>query len=179
MTPKAWARLAAVILVTVIAQVGLVNGLVIDGAHPDLFLLLAVVAGLTAGPQRGAMIAFVVGLVADLFVLTPFGLSSLVYVLVAFGVGAAASLPGGRAPHSFRLIMAVAGCLAGTLLFSGIGALIGQPHLPGSQLISVLAVVATANAVLVIPAASLMAWAVNVGPVSRELAIVQGGSAHR
>jgi rod shape-determining protein MreD len=176
---RAWSRLAVLIVGTVVVQVGVVNGLVIEGAHPDLFLLLAVVAGLTAGPQRGAMIAFAVGLVADLFVLTPFGLSSLVYVLVAFGVGAAASLPGGRAPHGFRMLMAVGGSVAGTLLFSGVGALIGQPHLPSPQLISVLSVVAIANAVLVVPAASLMSWAVNVGPASRDLAAVQGGSALR
>lgn len=179
MTPRAWSRVALLIVVTVIVQVGVINGLVLEGAHPDLFLLVAIVAGLTAGPQRGAMIGFVVGLVADLFVLTPFGLSSLVFVLVAFGVGATASLPGGRAPNSFRITIAVAGSIAGTLLFTGIGALIGQPHLPRAQLFSVLAVVAIANAVLVIPAGSLMSWAVNIGPASRDLAAVRGGSAVR
>jgi rod shape-determining protein MreD len=179
MTARTWSRVAAVIVVTVIVQVGIVNGLVIEGAHPDLFLLVAIVAGLTAGPQRGAVIAFTVGLVADLFVLTPFGLSSLVYVLVAFTVGAAASLPGGRAPYSFRMVMAAVGGIVGVLLFSGIGALIGQPHLPSHQLISVVAVVAIANAILAIPAASMMSWAVNVGPASRELAPVSGGSALR
>jgi rod shape-determining protein MreD len=176
---RAWGRIAFVVVVTVVAQVGLVNGLVIEGAHPDLFLLLAIVAGLTAGPQRGAVIAFFVGLVADLFVLTPFGLSSLVYVFVAFGVGAVASLPGGRAPNSFRLIIAIAGGVAGTLLFAGIGALIGQPQLPSPQLISVLLVVAVSSAVLVIPAASLMSWAVDAGHASRDLAGVPGGSALR
>jgi rod shape-determining protein MreD len=178
-TTKAWSRLAVVIVVTVIAQVGLVDGLVVEGAHPDLFLLLAIVAGLAAGPQRGAVIAFVVGLVADLFVLTPFGLSSLVDVLVAFGVGASASLQRGRAPYSFRVIVAVAGSVAGTLLFSGIGALVGQPHLPRPQLVSVLAVVTITNAILVVPAAAVMAWAVNVGPASRNVAALSGGSAQR
>jgi rod shape-determining protein MreD len=179
MSGRVWSRLAAVIVVTAIAQVGFVNGLVIEGAHPDLFLLLAVVAGLTAGAQRGAVIAFVVGLVADLFVLTPFGMSSLVYVLVAFGAGAAASLPGGRAPISFRMILAAAGGIAGTLLFSGIGALIGQPHLPRHQLVAVVAVVAISDAILVIPAAAVVSWAVNAGPAARELAPVSGGSALR
>ena len=141
MTGRMWGRLAVLIVVTAIVQVSFLNGLLIGGAHPDLFLLVAIVAGLTAGPQRGAVIAFV----ADLFVLTPFGLSSLVYVLVAFGVGEAASLPSGRAPYSFRMLMAAAGGIVGVLLFSGIGALIGQPHLPRQQLIAVVSVVAIAT----------------------------------
>jgi rod shape-determining protein MreD len=175
MTGRMWGRLAVLIVVTAIVQVSFLNGLLIGGAHPDLFLLVAIVAGLTAGPQRGAVIAFVTGLVADLFVLTPFGLSSLVYVLVAFGVGEAASLPSGRAPYSFRMLMAAAGGIVGVLLFSGIGALIGQPHLPRQQLIAVVSVVAIANAILCIPVASMMSWAVNVGPSSRELVPVSGG----
>ena len=74
------------------------NEIVVGGAHPDLFLLLAISAGLAAGPQRGAVMAFALGLVADLFVQTPYGLSSLCYVLVAFaiGLGGRASRPGGR-----------------------------------------------------------------------------------
>jgi len=132
-----------------------------------------------AGPQRGAVIAFVVGLVADLFVVTPFGLSALVYVLVAFGVGAAASLAGGRAPYSFRMVMAAAGGIAGVLLFAGIGVLIGQPQLPSHQLLAVVGVVAIANALLALPAAMLMSWAVSSGPASRELAPSSGGSALR
>jgi rod shape-determining protein MreD len=168
---------AIVLLVTTIVQVGVLNGLVVDGAHPDAFLLLAIVAGLVAGSQRGAVVAFFVGLVADLFVLTPFGLSSLCYVLVAFGVGAVASLPAGRAPYGFRIVTAFTGGIAGSLLFDGIGALLGQPELPRHQLIVVVAVVAVANVVLVIPAAAAMTWALSADSAGRELATTSGGSA--
>jgi rod shape-determining protein MreD len=166
-----------VIVVTAVLQVGVLDGLEVHGAHPDGFLLVAIAAGLVAGPQRGAVIAFVVGLVADLFVLTPFGLSALVDVLVAFGVGSAAALPAGRAPYSFRMVMAFAGGITGTLLFAVISALLGQPKLSSHELV-VVAVVAIANVVLVVPAAAAMSWAVNVGP-SRDLAAVSGGSAVR
>ncbi len=176
MSGKAWLRVAALLAVTAVVQIGILNGLVIDGAHPDTFLLLAVVAGLVAGSQRGAVVAFVVGLVADLFVLTPFGLSSLCYVLVAFGVGAVATLPGGRAPYSFRIVTAFAGGIAGSLLFAGIGALLGQPDLPRHQLVAVVVVVAVANVVLVIPATAAMMWALKVDSAPHELATT-GGSA--
>jgi len=177
-TARAWLRVAAVVCVTLVVQVGILNGLVVGGAHPDAFLLLAIAAGLTAGPQRGAVIAFVVGLVADLFVLTPFGLSSLVYVLVAFGAGLTASLPGGRARYSFEMLVALAGSVAGTLLFEGISILLNQPRLPGHELAVVVAVVAVANAVLIIPASAAMSRAVSVGP-PRDTAAVAGGSAVR
>jgi rod shape-determining protein MreD len=177
-TGRAWLRLVVVIVVTAVLQVGVLDGLEVHGAHPDGFLLVAIAAGLVAGPQRGAVIAFVVGLVADLFVLTPFGLSALVDVLVAFGVGSAAALPAGRAPYSFRMVMAFAGGITGTLLFAVISALLGQPKLSSHELVVVVAVVAIANVVLVVPAAAAMSWAVNVGP-SRDLAAVSGGSAVR
>jgi rod shape-determining protein MreD len=177
-TPRAWIRVAAVLCVTLVLQEAVLNGLDVGGAHPDGFLLLAIAAGLTAGPQRGALIAFVVGLVADLFVLTPFGLSSLVYVLVAFGVGVLASLPGGRAPYSFQMTVALAGGIAGTLLFEGIAVLLDQPQLPSHGLVAVVAVVAVANVVLIIPATAAMSRAIDTGP-SRDLAGVSGGSATR
>jgi rod shape-determining protein MreD len=177
-TPRAWLRVAAVVCVMLFVQEAVLNVLVLGGAHPDGFLLLAVAAGLIAGPQRGAVIAFAIGLVADLFVLTPFGLSSLVYVLVAFGAGSLASIPGGRAPISFQMMAAFAGGVAGTLLFEGIGVLIGQPRLPGHELVAVVAVVSISNAALIIPATAAMSRAINIGP-SRDLAGVSGGSAAR
>jgi rod shape-determining protein MreD len=164
--------------VTIIVQEAILNGIVLGGAHPDAFLLLAVAAGLTAGPQQGAVIAFAIGIVADLFVLTPFGLSALVYVLVAFSVGAAASLPGGRAPYSFQMLVAFVAGIVGTLLFAGVSALLGQPKLPGHALLSVSAVVAIANVILVIPAVAAMSRAITIGP-TRDLAAVPGGSAAR
>ena len=85
------------------------------GAHPDAFLVLAIVGGLVAGPQRGAVIAFLAGLIAGLFVVTPFGLTSLCFVLVAFTAGLASRLSAGRAPYSFRFGTALIGGVAATL----------------------------------------------------------------
>jgi rod shape-determining protein MreD len=178
MTLQGWGRLVVVVSLAVVIQTGLLDQLVIGGAHPDIFVLLAVVAGLAAGPQRGAVAAFSIGLVADLFVQTPFGLSSLCYVLLAFVTGLAAGLPSGRAPYSFRVAAGFIGSVGGTLLFAGLVTLIGQPALPRQQLVIVTAVVALTNAVLAIPAAASMTWAVTAGPgAQRELAGVSGGSA--
>jgi rod shape-determining protein MreD len=134
MNMRTWGRLVIVTLAAAVIQVGVLNGIVVDGAHPDLFLLLAISAGLAGGPQRGAVMGFALGLVADLFVQTPYGLSSLCYVLVAFGVGLAAGIPSGRAPLGFQLATALVGGIGGTLLYAGLGTLIGQPSVPHHQL---------------------------------------------
>ncbi|MGO9195850.1 MAG: rod shape-determining protein MreD [Acidimicrobiales bacterium] len=177
MTLRAWRRLFVVGFAVLILQVGIFQQVDIAGAHPDAFLLVAIAAGLVAGPQLGAIVGFVTGLVADLFVVTPFGLSSLCYVLVAFTVGLAASLPGGRAPHAFRLVATLVASIGGTLLYAGLAVLIGQPHIPRGELVNVLLVVGIANTILAVPAILALGWAFSGSAQARELAT--GGSAAR
>jgi rod shape-determining protein MreD len=178
MTMRTWGRLVIVTLAAAVIQVGVLNGIVVDGAHPDLFLLLAISAGLAGGPQRGAVMGFALGLVADLFVQTPYGLSSLCYVLVAFGVGLAAGIPSGRAPLGFQLATALVGGIGGTLLYAGLGTLIGQPSVPHHQLALIVAVVTAACVVLAAPAYRLLEWAIAVAPgVHHDAAAFVGGSA--
>jgi rod shape-determining protein MreD len=170
-TLRTWRRLFVVGFAVMIVQVGLLQQIVVGSAHPDAFLLMAVCAGLVAGPQYGAVVAFVTGLVADLFVVTPYGLSALCFVLVAFGVGYLAALPGGRAPYTFRVVTAFVASIGGTLLYAGLSILVGQPHAPRGELVNVVAVVSVANAVLAIPAVALMRWVFSsAGQPGRELA---------
>jgi rod shape-determining protein MreD len=137
---------------------------VIGGAHPDLFLLLAISAGLVAGPQRGAVIGFTLGLVADVFVQTPYGLSSLCYVLVAFAVGLAAGTVAARPTLGFQAATALLGGVGGTLLFAGLGSLIGQPSVPRHQLVVITVVVAAGCVLLANLAYRLLEWTVSVAP---------------
>jgi rod shape-determining protein MreD len=177
---QAWARFVLVLALAAVVQVAVLNSVVIGGAHPDVFLLVAVVAGLIRGPQYGATMAFVTGLVADLFLPTPYGLSSLCFVLIAFGVGLTAGLPGARTPYGFRVVTAVLGSLGGTLLFAGVETLIGQPHPDIRQLAMICLVVSLGSAVLVVPTFSLVRRAVTIGPAAqRESASMAGGSSVR
>ncbi len=178
MTIRTWARLALVALVASVVQVGVLNQIVVAGAHADLFLILAISAGLAAGPQRGSVMAFALGLVADLFVQMPYGLSSLCYVLVAFGVGLVIGNPTGRPPVSVQLGAAfVAGAL-GTLLYAGLATLIGQPSVPKLELVDIVAVVSLSCVLFAVPAYRVMEWTVAVAPgVHRDPAAFAGGSA--
>lgn len=178
MTARGWLRFLFLLVLTAVVQEGILNGIVVGGAHPDAFLLVATVAGLTAGAQQGAVLAFVTGLVADLFLPTSYGFSAFCFVLVAFAVGLAAGVQGGRVPYGFRVVAAVVGSVGGSLLFAGLQTLLGQPHLGPRAILLVCAVVATGNAVLAIPATALVQRAVTAGRSGqRGLASVAGGSA--
>jgi len=178
MTMRTWGRLGIIVLAAAIVQVGVLNQIVIGGAHPDVFLLLAISAGLVAGPQRGAVMGFTLGLVADVFVQTPYGLSSLCYVLVAFAVGLAAGTVAARPTFGFQAAAALLGGVGGTLLFAGLGTLIGQPSVPQHQLVVIVAVVSVACVLLANLAYRLLEWAVAVAPgAHHDAGAFAGGSA--
>jgi rod shape-determining protein MreD len=164
---------------TSIVQVGLLNRITVHGAHPDAFLLLALMLGLLAGAQQGAVLAFAVGLVADLLVQTPFGLSSLCYVLLAFGVGSLSSLVGSRAPNGVRVLVGLAGGVVGSLLFDGLRLLLNQQGIPPRQLLVVCLVVGVSNAIGAIPVAITLTWVLRTSAAGREFVGVTGGSAVR
>lgn len=158
MTLRSSRRLLLLAVAVVVIQVGALQQISIAGAHPDLFLLMAICAGLVAGAQLGAVVAFCWGLLADLFVITPFGLSALCFVLVAFAVGEVAADPGGRAPMSLSVTVGFAASLLGTVLYAALSAIVGQPHLPFGELAGVLAVVSIGNAVLALPVLAVTRW---------------------
>src|SRR3954467_11929411 len=75
------------LFVVLLIHTSMLAGIHVHRVRPDAMLLVAVLAGLVAGPEKGAVTGFVAGLLADLTLPTPFGLSALVLSLVGFGVG--------------------------------------------------------------------------------------------
>lgn len=167
MSGQSWARFALVVVSAAVLQVAVLDGVVVHGAHPDLMLLVAIGAGLAAGAQDGAVAAFVVGLVADLFVDTPYGASALTFVLVAFAVGTAVRGPADATSAAMRFATAVLASAAGTVLFAGVGYLLGEPLALRGNLPAVVAVVTLANALLAIPVFGAVRWALRSGGESR------------
>jgi rod shape-determining protein MreD len=158
MRGPARARLALLLGTILLAQLTLGSNLRIDGVHPDLMVLAAVAGGLVAGPDRGAIVGFLAGLGADLFVDTPFGLSALVFCVVGYGVGVARGgmVRSSRSVTGLTVLVASAG---GEVLYALLGAIVGQDsnltaHL--GVIAGVVGVVDAAAAVVVVPA---MAWA--------------------
>ncbi len=130
MTLGRWVWLVVAAFAIAVVQLTLLNQLSIAGVHPELVWILPIAIGLTAGTTPGMAAGFVGGLVADLFVLTPFGLSALVGVLVGYVVGRLGEEGvgdlGGSAPWVAPGIAAAAG-LAAPLAYALLGA-VGRHH---------------------------------------------------
>ena len=152
------ARLVLVVATAVVLQQTLVLDLDVGGAHPDLMILFPIAAGLVGGPNRGVTVGFATGLVADLFLPTPFGLSALVACLVGFAVGLAA-LPLDRSAWWLPPAAGLVGSVLYELVYAALGAVLGQPQMVHADLARIVAMVAVPNALLALPATRLMAWA--------------------
>lgn len=83
------ARLSLVLVVLVAIQTTWLADWRPFGATGDLLLLLTIGTGIAAGAHRGAVVGFAAGVLMDLVLLTPFGLSSLTYLAIGFAVGSA------------------------------------------------------------------------------------------
>jgi rod shape-determining protein MreD len=159
MTLRGWARFLLVLVCAAIFQVAVLNNIVVHYAHADVMMLVAIGAGLAGGPQDGAVAAFVTGLVADLFVDTPYGASALTFVLVAFAVGLAAMGPIDKSARGFRFATAVLGGAAGTLLYAGIGYILGEPLALQGNIVTTIVVVTIGYAIMGLPVLAAVRWA--------------------
>ncbi|HVL64930.1 MAG TPA: rod shape-determining protein MreD, partial [Actinomycetota bacterium] len=126
-------RLAVALAVVLLLHLTVLADIRLAGVRPDAPLLIAIVAGLAAGPERGAIVGFVAGLLADLFLPSPFGLSALVYSLVGFAIG---SLQTGILRNAWWIpvVTAFAGSAAGIVLYAALGAMVGETGMVGPRL---------------------------------------------
>jgi rod shape-determining protein MreD len=175
---KATLKVLALLAVCIFLQTTFGPDLRVDNVAPDLMMLMAVCAGLAGGPEQGAVVGFAAGFMSDLFLQsTPLGLSALAAALTGFAVGwARVNLF--RPNAAMTPLVAGAGTGFGVVVFVVIGYLVGQGQLvaPGkSWLVEVAALEAVYSAVLALPAAMLMGWA--LGGTSGALSPLGEGSA--
>jgi rod shape-determining protein MreD len=156
-TPREMPRALLVVVLVLVLQLTVVLNLRIGGAHPDLIVGLAVMAGLAGGIQRGAIVGFASGLAIDLFLTTPFGLSALVGVALGVAAGQLVAAGVDRTNRLFVPGVAALGSAIGVIMFAVLGAVLGQPDMVTVGLGAAVGVVAIVNGIL---AYSLM-WACN------------------
>lgn len=89
---RPWFRLAVLAFVLLAVQTTICTDMKPLGETLDLMLLVTAASGVVGGSQYGALAGFVFGIAFDLVLVTPFGVSALVYGLVGFGVGYTQSL---------------------------------------------------------------------------------------
>lgn len=85
-------KILAFVIATAIVEVALLVHIDMLGAHPSFMILIPIVSGYLMGSSTGAVMGFVSGMTADLFVPTPFGLTALVWICTGYLAGLSASL---------------------------------------------------------------------------------------
>jgi rod shape-determining protein MreD len=164
-------RSSLLLFVLVVLQVTVVSDVQIAGARPDLMLLVGIAAGTTAGRERGAVYGFAAGLVYDLLLTSPFGLSALTYAIVGHlsGVVREAVL---RSAWWIPMVSAAAGSAVGVILYVVLGTVVGQ-QAKGLPLISIVLVVSIVNGLVSPLALRVVGWAVGAGDRRRYGALVR------
>jgi rod shape-determining protein MreD len=157
-TAREATRVTLVVALFVIVQQTLMLDLRIGWVHPDIMVLLPILAGLVGGPASGASMGFGAGLAADLFLPTPFGLSALVGCLIGFAVGVT-TLALDRTAWWLPPLAALAASALYEVIYALLGSVLGQPQMVHVDLTRVVVVVSVVNAVLALPALRLVDWA--------------------
>lgn len=161
-------RITLVLIGLLQLQLHIVNGISIGGRRPLIMLLIPIAAAIEGDSTRAAIAGFIGGLVLDLYLESPLGLSALVFAIVGYGV---ASFERGVIRADRWLQPAVAGVASAAGVF-GIGlatAIFGHPEYFRLSLLGSIVVVGVANTIFAVPIVRLVRWA--LGPVAIHGAI--------
>ncbi|MEZ5381789.1 MAG: rod shape-determining protein MreD [Microthrixaceae bacterium] len=152
-------RYTLVLVSAIILQLGVFSDIRIGGVHPDITLLVAIVAGLVAGPRRGAVIGFWAGLLIDpVLTTTPFGMTALVWALVGLGAGLAEESINSHTSLGLSLFV-LGGSAAGSLAYAVVGELFGAQTFASSNVGRIIGLISATNALLALPAIAIVEWA--------------------
>ena len=127
------------------------------GIVVQLMLCLSIAAGVAGGSERGAITGFSLGLMFDLVLSTPLGLSALVYGLAGFLAGYVNSL---SINHPWWLRSIVVGGTSVAMMFVHpiLATWVGVDGWLTTRVIKVAIVVGLANAVIAPAVVPLMRW---------------------
>lgn len=151
-----------VYLVALGLQMSIFADVRIGGAAADIMLGLAIAGGLVAGPERGVLAAFLIGILYDLLLTTPFGLSALAYTLSAWIV---AGFTDRLLRHVwwFTMLVGMGASALGVLLYATAATLFGVDEVFTSDLVTIVAVVAIVNGLLMPVALRVQRWTLVAG----------------
>jgi rod shape-determining protein MreD len=126
-------RTALVMVVALVLQVAVANRLPLPGSvTPDLVLLTVVALALVNGAFVGLVAGFTAGLAADIMPPSDhtIGRYTLVYCLVGYVCGLVSAEMDRSSVVPF--VAVAAGALIGSLLYAGVGMLLGDPRATGA-----------------------------------------------
>ncbi|MCB0953178.1 MAG: rod shape-determining protein MreD [Microthrixaceae bacterium] len=144
---KVLARTSLVLLGGYVLQLGLFDDLRLFSVHPEVLLAIGVGTAVAWGAERGAIVGFAAGLLADLVLSGRFGVTGLAYGIACYAVGLVSEGLARRSRVMDALLMAVGGAL-GTITYAVVAALFGAGTLGEDDLLVIIAMVALWNFVL-------------------------------
>lgn len=151
-------KLALVLVVALLLQLGLFSRFSIGGGRPDVVLLAVIAAGYVGGEELGAGFGFAAGLLFDVFLATPFGFLAFCFTVVGY----LSAMAGRSVLRSawWLAALAIAGLSAASVLaIAAVGELLDQATLSGVPVVAIVAVVAVSNALLAPAAVAALRWA--------------------
>ncbi|WP_171162204.1 rod shape-determining protein MreD [Streptomyces sp. I05A-00742] len=118
----------ALVVVALVLQVSVFARLHLPGAVPDLLLLVVVALALVYGHTGGALVGFGAGLLADLAPPADHatGRYALVLCVVGYLVGLARPETGRLRSATVPMLVVLGAAVVSTLLYAGVGALVGD-----------------------------------------------------
>ncbi|MCQ0022721.1 rod shape-determining protein MreD [Streptomyces somaliensis DSM 40738] len=131
------------VVVALVVQVSVLARLQLPGAVPDLVLLTVLALSMVYGHVGGALIGFGAGLLADLAPPADHAIGRYALVLCVIGYLAGLTRPETGQPRSAAGPMAVivAAAIGSTLLYAGVGALVGDT---GARHVGLVSLILTA-----------------------------------
>lgn len=162
---------AVLVVVALVAQVSVFARLGLPGAAPDLLLLVVTGLALVYGPVGGCLVGFGAGLLADLAPPSDHAVGRYALVLCLLGYAAGLLRPeGGQIRSVLTPLLVVAGAaFTATLLYAGVGALVGDTaarHVGIGSLLVTAVIYDVLLAPFVVPAVMALARRGEVEPVS-------------
>ncbi|GAA3656067.1 rod shape-determining protein MreD [Streptomyces chitinivorans] len=118
----------ALVVVALVVQVSVLARLQLPGAVPDLLLLTVLGLALVYGHTGGALVGFAAGLLADLAPPADHAVGRYALVLCVVGYAAGLTKPenGQHRSATVPMLVVAGAALSSTLLYAGVGALVGD-----------------------------------------------------
>jgi rod shape-determining protein MreD len=136
------------VLTALILQTTLLPHLALFHVVPDLMLVVIICIGLVRGPSSGALAGFAGGMLRDLLLDAPTGLSALAYLTVGYVVGAVRPYVQSSSV-AVPLIGVFAGSVVGTAFYTLLALLLGVPAQPLDRVAQVILLTGVYNTLLV------------------------------
>ncbi|QNA73416.1 rod shape-determining protein MreD [Streptomyces sp. So13.3] len=163
------------VVVAMVVQVSVLARLHLPGAVPDLLLLTVLGLALTYGHVGGSLVGFGAGMLADLAPPADHAVGRYALVLCVIGYLAGLAKPetGQLRTAAMPMLVVVAAAIGGTLLYAGVGALVGDTagaHVGLAKLIFTAAVYDLLLAPFIVPLVMALARRFDHDPLAEDAA---------